>query len=160
MPAPGPAPRLDRSQVRRQNADVIDWTEVDNVPFTAAPPLPARVTPENVDGRPLEISAAGYVNGWPQATRRWYAAVSTMPHAAKWDSAAWQFAFDSAEIHARMTEAWRGYTGAEIRAREKQLGTLPDYRRGLRIRYVDPEKPEHTRTRAAGVINLDDHRDL
>ena len=58
------------------------------------------------------------------------------------------------ETHARFVE---GANGTELRIREKQLGVTMDARRDLRIRYVEP-RPEQTR--AAGVTNLDDYRDL
>jgi hypothetical protein len=72
---------------------------------------------------------------WPAETRRWWKAVSTMPHCALWAEADWQFAFDTAVI-ASAFHAGDLRLAAELRAREKILGTTADARRDLRIRYV------------------------
>jgi len=154
MPVAGAKPKADRSQIRHRNTPVHEWTEVDDVPFTGAPPLRDRETQ-------VSWADAGTVpgSGWPQATLDWWADVSTMPHAKLWRRADWRFAQDTAEIHARTMEAWRGYTGAELRAREKVLGLTADARRDLRIRYVEPKVDDGTEP-AAGVVQLADYRDL
>lgn len=156
MAVAGPKPKADRSQVRHRVEPVHEWTEVDDVPFAAAPPLRTRATGG------ISVMQTGAENSvdWPDATRGWYRAISTMPHAKLWTPAEWEFVFDSAEIHARTMEAWRGYTGAEIRAREKLLGTLADYRRDLRIRYVEPKSKADERETSADVVQLDDFRAL
>lgn len=135
MGLPGTKPKEDRSQVRRRNEAVIDWTDVDNVPFLGAPKLRDRAT----DGMSVMDVGAANSSDWPQATKDWWRDISRMPHCVLWGEAEWRFAMDSAEIHARTMEAWRGYSGAEIRAREKLMGMLADYRRDLRIRYVEPK---------------------
>lgn len=78
-----------------------------------------------------------------------------MPHCVLWGEAEWDFAVDALELHARFLE---GSTPAavELRNREKVLGTTADYRRDLRIRYVEP-KPE---TVGANVTSIDDYRDI
>lgn len=155
----GAKPKADRSQVRHRNP-VAEWTEVENVPYDG-PPLPARRD---------ELSAVDEVimsvrnevrivdNGWPTPTLRWWEAVRTMPHAALWSATDWQFAFLTAEVHARFIEGWKGYTGAELRQRERFMGVYYDARRDLRIRYVEP-KPKTEET-PAGVARLDDYRGL
>ncbi len=161
MPVAGAKPKEDRTQIRHRNkpAEGTEWVEVDDVPFTGAPPMPARAT----GGISVMITGAANSEDWPENTRNWYRAISRMPHAKLWDAAAWQFVFDSLEIHARTIEGWRGYTGPEIRAREKQIGMLPDHRRDLRIRYVKPKTAAEKRAereRAAQVTKLDDYRAL
>ena len=137
MPVRGPAPAGQR---RRTNRPTHDWTEVVAVPFTAAPKLPPRP-----DGRP-----------WPTWSRRWWADVSTMPHAVLWHPSDWRFAMDTALLVAAGHEG--GRVASEVRQRERVMGTTVDARRGLRIRYVDPGvqvAPE-----PPGVTVLDDYREL
>lgn len=158
MGLPGTKPVADRSQVRRRNAAEpgAEWTEVENVPFDSAPPLRARSTGG------VSVMAVGAANSedWPSATLGWWRAISRMPHCKLWDAAAWEFAMDSAEIHARTMEAWRGYTGPEIRAREKVMGTLADYRRDLRIRYVKPADAAEQQADAGNVVSINSLRGL
>ena len=104
---------------RRNKNKHVDWIEVVDVPFGDAPALPKRP-----HGR------------WSAWTLRWWHAVSTMPHCILWELDDWQFAFDTALIAAwfhsgKMTQA------AELRQREKIMGTTLDARRDLRIRYVE-----------------------
>jgi len=123
-----------------RHPQAFDWTLVPDAPFVGGPALGYR--------RPA----------WPAATRRWWSVVSTMPHCSLWSRADWQFALDTAEVHARFVA---GGGATELRIREKLLGVTLDARRDLRIRYVqaaegvagDAEAP-------ANVLNLDDFRDL
>lgn len=155
MPAPGAKPKQDRSQVVHKNP-THEFVEVLDVPFADAPPLRPRAT----GGISVLDVGAANSSDWPDVTRGWWAAISTMPHCARWTPTDWQFAMDTAEIHARTMEAWKGYTGAELRQREKILGTTADARRDLRIKYVPhPVEP------AAGdvpdnVTHLNAYRDL
>ena len=75
---------------------------------------------------------------WPPATRRWWNAVSTMPHCALWTEADWSFALDTAPIAARFHVGELRFA-QELRRREATMGTTVDARRALRIRYIDPE---------------------
>jgi hypothetical protein len=155
MPVAGAKPKADRSQVRHRVEPVHEWTEVENVPYAGAPPLRDRATGG------VSVMAVGVANSedWPQATLDWWADVSTMPHAKLWDAAEWRFAMDSAEIHARTMEGWRGYTGPTLLAREKVLGVTADMRRDLRIRYVEPKSADE-RAVPADVVQLDSYRAL
>ncbi|MEU8264926.1 hypothetical protein AB0C02_30470 [Micromonospora sp. NPDC048999] len=153
MAVAGRKPKDDRSQVRHRNPATHDWAEVVNLPYDGDhPSLPTRmVRVEDKDGK--AVSKRG---GWPAATRRWWETVSTMPHCRLWEPSDWQFAVDSAEVHARWVEA----TGpaSEVRIREKLLGVTLDARRDLRIRYVEPKTP--AAGDGAGVVQLDAYRDL
>lgn len=153
MGLPGAKPKADRSQVRHR-VPVAEWTEVANVPFTDAPPLPAR------DGRRdwAAVADNGVVPGidWPDSTKRWYGVVSKMPHAKLWEPGDWEFVYATAEVHARTQEGWKGFTGGELRQREKLLGLYADARRDLRIRYVDA-LPD---AEPASITNLADYRAL
>lgn len=157
MPAPGPAPVADRTQVRRAaaNPDILVWREFDDVPNTKAPPLPPRSMAEPHGDLPG--GTRGY---WPDATQRWYRAISRLPHTTSWTDAEWQFCWDVAEVHARFTEGWKGHNGAELRLREAMLGNTWDARRGLRIRYVEPKKKADENAVPADVARLDDYRSL
>jgi hypothetical protein len=155
---PGTKPVADRSQVRRTNKPTpgTEWVEVEDVPFDG-PPLPTR----DVSG--VSVTDAGVIpgSGWPASTLEWWEAVRTMPHAVKWKRADWATAVSAAEAHARFAEAWRGCaSGAELRAREKQLGMTADARRDLRIRYVSPKDAPDPGALPAGVTQLDDYRGL
>lgn len=136
MPVTGRKPKPEGQRRNRMPA-THEWIEVENTPYDGErPSLPRRS------------------GGWPAATRRWWEVVSRMPHCRLWSEADWQFAVDTAEVHARWA---RGEGSAsEVRIREKLLGTTLDARRDLRIRYVDP-KPAAA---PAGVVKLDDYREL
>lgn len=131
MPATGRKPN-EGMAVRHRVPPTHEWREVEYVRFTDAPPLPGK---------------------WPAATKRWWAAVSTMPHCCLWTEEDWQFAFDTAVVHATFS---RGNIKAatELRNREKVLGTTMDFRRDLRIRYVDPKVNEEP----ASVTKLQDYK--
>lgn len=139
MPAAGRKPKPPGQAVNRHKP-THDWTEVPDVPFEGGEKLP-RVRP---NGSP-----------WPAATKRWWQSVSSMPHCALWKSSDWQFALDTALIAADFhTGELR--LGTELRNREKVLGTTVDFRRDLRIRYVEAVSPEVE----AQVTRLADYRDL
>jgi len=120
---------------------VHDWVEVENVPYMSAPKLPTK-------------RANGH--GWLAATKRWWSAISTMPHCVLWQDSDWEFAFETAEIRAEFDEGDKRL-GTELRNREKKLGLTWDSRRDMRIRYVDAvavgEEPGE-------VVRLDDYRNL
>jgi hypothetical protein len=155
VPIAGRKPNEDRSAVLNRNK-VADFTEVDDVPFAGAPPLRQRQTGG------VSVMAVGAANSedYPEATKQWWAAISTMPHAALWGPAEWELAMAGAEIHARTMEAWRGYTGGQMLQVAKQLGVTADHRRDLRIRYVKPKAKPKADELPADVARLDDYRDL
>lgn len=95
---------------------------------------------------------------WPTATKRWWKAVSQMPHCVNWSEPEWQFAFDTAQIVAAFHMGDLRLAG-EIRGRERLLGTTPDARRGLRIRYVDAVSGDEVPPEAsASITAMDDYR--
>lgn len=73
---------------------------------------------------------------WPAETLRWWETVSHMPHCVLWTDADWRFAIDSALVAATL-HCGDVRAAAELRQREKIMGTTGDARRDLRIRYVD-----------------------
>jgi hypothetical protein len=135
LPLPGTKPAEAK---RRRNKDAIEWQEVDAVPFSG-PKLPTKMP----DGRT-----------WPKRTQEWWAVVSSMPHCCLWDESDWQFALDTATLAAQF-HAGDMKLATELRNREKVLGTTMDFRRDLRIRYVEPaiEAP-------AGVTAIDKYRKM
>lgn len=136
MPLSGTKPKAE--PLRRRNKPTHDWTEVDAVPFEGGPKLP-RTEPGKAT--------------WPTATKRWWKTVSTMPHCILWDDSDWQFALDTALLAA----AFHGgdlKVATELRNREKVLGTTVDFRRDLRIRYVEPKPAELP----ASVKAIEDYR--
>lgn len=157
MGLPGAKPKTDRSQVVTRHKPA-EWTEVPDVAFEGGPEIPDRNAPEISTAL---MADAGVIPGrdWPHQTRRWWSVIRRMPHAVLWSSADWEFAMATLEIHARTFEGWRGYTGAELRQREKLLGVYMDARRDLRIRYVpapDAAPSDHD----ADVVTLADYRSL
>lgn len=156
MAVSGAKPKADRSQIRHRVPPVHDWTEVDEVPFAGAPKLRERESQ-------VSWADAGKVpgSGWPESTLDWWRDVSTMPHCKFWRPTEWRFAMDTAEIHARTMEAWRGYTGTELRNREKLLGMTADALRDLRIRYVKPKADDEPAVGEGGnVVSINSLRDL
>lgn len=137
MPVAGRKPKPE-GQKRNRVKPVHEWVEVARVPFKG-PKLPAKMP----DGR-----------AWPAPTKKWWAAVSTMPHCCLWDPSDWQFAQDTALIAAAFHTGELRH-GTELRQREKILGTTVDARRDLRIRYVDEQKPSE----APGVTSLAAYRE-
>lgn len=137
MPVAG---RKPTENPRGRNKPTHDWTDVEDVPFSAGAKLPAK----RLDQKP-----------WPAATKKWWSAVSSMPHCVLWSASDWQFALDTAFIAAEF-HAGDVRCATELRNREKVLGTTVDYRRDLRIRYVEVAERETP----AGVTDLDQYRDL
>lgn len=138
VPVAGRKPKPEGQAVTRHKS-AIDWTEVPNVPFADPVPLP--------DLRP---------NGspWSATTKRWWDTISTMPHCTLWSDSDWAFAEHTARLVAAFDDGDLRHA-TEIRNREKVLGTTADYRRDLRIRYVDPKAVVPT-----AVTSLDDYRDI
>jgi len=130
MAIPGAKPS-NRPTVHR-NKPAVDWTDVVDEPYTGPhPDLPE--TRQTVDKSGL-VSEVPYSD----ATRRWWESVTSMPHCVLWHESDWAHALDTAVVH---DQASYGSVSAmaELRLREKSLGTTFDARRDLRIRYVDPE---------------------
>lgn len=140
MPVGGRKPKPE-GQRRNHHPLVNDWLEVEDVPFVGGPKLPAK----RPDGTP-----------WPAATRAWWRAVSTMPHAALWGPSDWSFALDTAHVAAGL-HGGDLRQAAELRQREKVLGTTADARRDLRVRYVgagEVDEEEDT----SGLALIEDYR--
>jgi hypothetical protein len=141
MPVPGRKPKPD-GQARNRNKPTHDWLEVVDAPFTDAPKLPAKMP----NGLP-----------WPTWTKRWWSVVAAMPHCTLWSASDWEFAFDTAALKAVFHISPTNALATEIRNRERVLGTTADFRRDLRIRYVDAKPAAPT---GENVTSMDDYRDL
>lgn len=138
MPVAGRKPKPE-GQKRNRVKPTYEWTEVPDVPFEDPPRLPRRPR-----------------GSWPAPTKRWFKAVSTMPHCVLWSEADWQFVFDTAVLVAAFHDGDLKLA-AEIRQREKVIGTTADARRDLRIRYVSASDPE-TEVSGENVTSIDDYR--
>jgi hypothetical protein len=78
-------------------------------------------------------------------TRDWWRAISSMPHCILWIDADWAFALDTAMVHA--SSVYGSVTAAaELRQRERILGSTLDARRDLRLKYVDDSGEEVAET--------------
>jgi hypothetical protein len=107
----------------------------------------------------VDPSAPGRLTEWPAETKRWWAAISSMPHCRLWTDADWQHAIDTAYIAAAF-HAGDMRLAAELRAREKVMGTTADARRDLRIRYVpaDEQRDRRDAEPSASVTAMDEYR--
>jgi len=135
-------------QTRHRVKPSADWVEVQNVPYAGdVPELPGARTIVTRDGQ-SQVALQ-------DMTRRWWDSVTRMPHCVLWTESDWMFALTTATV---ADAAFCGISSAatELRNREKVMGTTVEYRRDLRIRYVDvAEKAE-----PAEVANIADYRDL
>lgn len=138
MPMAGP--KQTGLPTRDRNPRVTEWKEIEAIPFKGGPRLP----PQRPDD-----------SNWPSWTRKWWSVVSAMPHCILWDDMDWRFAMETAVLVARFHEGSMGLA-TEIRNREKVLGTTMDFRRDLRIKYVEPKKKELP----AEVTDIANYRDL
>lgn len=136
MPATGRKPN-EGTPVRHRVKPVHEWQEVDRIAFVDGPKLPKQ-TP---DGK-----------SWPARTKEWWAVIAAMPHCVLWEAGDWQFALDTAAVAA-------AFHGGDLRQadtlmkREKVLGTTLDFRRDLRIRYVEPSEDT-----PVGITAIDKYR--
>lgn len=117
------------------------WIAVEKTLFEGGPDLPPR-------------RANGEL--WPDLIRETWDAWSSMPHAKLWMPSDWSFATATIEIAARFRDGGGTGLATELRDRERVLGTTLDFRRGLRIRYVEPGAS----ATPADVARLEDYRDL
>lgn len=127
MPYSGPKPTEDRSQVRHRNP-VHEFDEIPDVPFDG-PELPARFSYDGGVERQI---------AWPVPTIRWWGKIRSMPHCKRWTPGDWEYAFGTALVHAKTVEKGLGF--AELRARERLMGTTWDARNAMRIKYVAPSE--------------------
>lgn len=139
MPVGGRKPKPKGEAVTRHK-QTYEWVEVPDVPFKGAPALSAKLP----DGRV-----------WPARTKAWWKTISSMPHCALWTPADWQFAIDTALVAAAF-HAGDVRLDSRLLAREKVLGTTLDFRRDLRIRYINPAEPREI---PAEVADIDAYRD-
>lgn len=146
MPVPGRKEKPDGQKLNR-NKPVHAWLEVPDLPYDGVVPrLPQRHSKVP----------------WSARAKRKWKAWSSMPHCQLWGEAEWDFAIDSLEIAERFYEG-ESARASELRTREKQMGTTFDYRRDLRIRYVDADaldRADEVEREEASVTNLRDYRDL
>lgn len=140
MPALGRPPKPPGHAVNRATK-ILDWIEVADVPFVGGMRLPNR----DKDALPWSDEV---VETW----RDW----SSMPHCVLWSKADWRFASVTLRVLAKYLKGGEIGAAAELRNREKVMGTTWDSRRQLRILYVDPAKTG----KPTAVKALDDYRDL
>lgn len=138
MPVAGRKPKPAGQAVNRHQP-THDWTEVEDLPFKDGPSLPTKRT----NGKQFSARVKKKWDAW-----------RTMPHCILWTDSEWEFALDSIELAAQFNDG-DPKVAVELRNRERVLGTTADFRRDLRIRYVDPKPVE-----VATVHDIDDYRDL
>lgn len=147
MPPAGAKPKPPGQAVTRHQ-QVHEWLEVEDVPFEGGPDLP-------------ESGVPGLRSGWPQRIRDKWDAWRTMPHCKHWGPAEWDYALDSIGLAALYHLSGEAKFATELRNREKVLGTTLDYRRALRIRYVEPKAAAAAGDGdGASVTNIADYMNL
>lgn len=136
-------------QKRNRNTPQADWVDVVNVPYEGP-------KPDFVRSRTIVTKDGQESVDLQDMTVAWWAVVSSMPHCVLWEPSDWMFALATATV---ADAAFCGISSAmtELRNREKVLGTTVEFRRDLRIRYVDQEV---LTTAISEVANIDDYRDL
>jgi hypothetical protein len=144
MAVSGRKPKPDGQAINHVKP-VHAWIEVPNLPYDGpVPRLPQRNSKVP----------------WSTRAKRKWKAWSSMPHCRLWGEAEWDFALDSLEVAERFYDG-ESARAAELRTREKQMGTTFDYRRDLRIRYVDPDaRDREDDGEEATVTSISDYRDL
>lgn len=145
MALPGKKPN-EKSVTRHKPS--VDWTEVIDKPYVGSfPELPKSRTYINPKGEAAEIPIE-------KRTIAWYKAITSMPHCVLWHPSDWQFALDTAMVHASASHGSVSAMG-ELRQREKIMGTTVDARRDLRIRYVDEELEQ---LKVVPIASIEDRR--
>lgn len=140
MPAVGRKPKPPGQAVNR-HALTHDFIELPDVDFTRGPKL----RPTRPNGEP-----------WPDGIAERWDAWSTLPHCKFWKKGDWQFALDTLVLAARFQDTCDPRLAAEVRCREKVMGTTMDFRRDIRVRYTTPTADSGE----SGVTKLDDYRAL
>jgi hypothetical protein len=141
MAITGRKPKPEGQSVHR-NKVAHDWTEVDDVPFEDGPDLP-------------DFTAQR--RAWQESVRSTWDAWRAMPHCTLWGQSDWAFALMTIELVALVYDGETRWA-AEVRNRERVLGTTAEFRRDLRIRYVTPR--QHNSSSDVGVTNIADYRDF
>jgi len=137
MPVSGAKPS-GRPTVNR-NQPTHDWTIISASPYTGPrPELPLTRQIMVKNGEVVVVPVE-------DRTRDWWRAISSMPHCILWIDADWAFALDTAMVHA--SSVYGSVTAAaELRQRERILGSTLDARRDLRLKYVDDSGEEVAET--------------
>ncbi len=135
MAVSGPKPKEQRVS---RTPLTHDWVDVIDKPYRGARPALPR--------------------GTSQQTRAWWDAVTRLPHCVLWGEGDWQFALDTARIHAAFV-AGDLVRASELRIREARMGTTLEAVRDLRIRYVQPEESAPKKAKAdSPVTSFEDER--
>lgn len=116
-----------------------EFVDVPNVRFAGGPDLPQK----RQDG-----------SAWPARTRAKWESWRSMPHAVLWGAEEWDWALDCIEVAAKWHSTGDLKAAVELRNRERTLGTTLEFRRSIRVRYVDVQ-PESA---VSEVSNIDDYR--
>ncbi len=132
---PGPPPK-DVKHGHTPNA--VAWTEVEDVPYEGAPPLPK----------------LGRNKKWHPLVEQWWAIVTRMPHCVLWRDEDWQklleLAYDK-DFYWKADAKRTTSQATEIRRKEDQLGIGLEARVKLRIKYIDPAGKAESANAAAAA---------
>lgn len=137
MALAGRQPKPDGQKVTRHPL-THDWVDVLDAPYEGPKPQ--------------------LVGRYPAATKAWWLVISFMPHCVLWSPSDWQFAMDTARVHADAVRGVSKSAWGEVRQREKTMGTTAEARVGLRIRYVRAEAEPPRETGDDNVRNFEEER--
>lgn len=148
----GRTPKPDDRKVNRVPL-AHPFVEVPDVAYCGErPALPAWVR-----GVPKTRGAVGPLRRVPRETVEWWERVTTLPHCVLWRAGDWQRALDTVRLHALFI--WgEEKAAAELRTRERAMGTTLDALPALRIRYVQPGVPDASEEPESRVRSFDDER--
>lgn len=147
MALPGRKPK-PRDQVRHKNPPRFEYRTFLDVPNPNPRPLPS-VT---------ELRDATGIERWPSFTRKWWKAISTLPHTIAWTDADWDYAAQTAFVHARFATGDMAKVMAELRLRGHHLGATLAARLELRITYRTEQGVEVLDDKDPAVTAMADYR--
>jgi hypothetical protein len=148
MGLPGRKPKR-ADQVRHTGRPVHEYRTFADVPNPKPRPLPPA----------RELAMATGLKRWPAATSRWWKAVSALPHTVAWTDADWEYAYETAILHALFSTGSTNATSAgELRRRNHEVGATWQGRRDLRVLYVNDDGQELRENKDPAVTAMDDYR--
>jgi hypothetical protein len=138
-----PKPEDER---RNRSRPAHDWIEVLDQPYEGARPELSVMKVMKAGGKRRGVPKAAVIE--------WWGRISSMAHCVLWRESDWQYALQTAQVYENWLTNGKSADAAELRQREKVLGTTWDALRDLRIRYVSGVQEDE----GPKPISLDDRR--
>lgn len=146
LPGRKPKPENMRRNTAKRRYEHTNFPDVEN-------PNPRKIASVS------ELRAATGISAWPAFTRRWWTSVAKLPHTVAWTDAEWDFAHETALVHAQFaTGSANAAMVSELRKRNAELGATWQGRLDLRITYRNDQGEEVREDRDMSVTALADYR--